>query len=138
MGAGPNTSPHRCGEVVSYPFLRRYRLFFITLYRHLQAAVGIRCGSVSTKGCLGQALDNLNSLHTHIDDTQQQIQNIFRIADFFGPIVGVVFDAAFFVYGYLVTFHYPFNGTFSIDYIPVLSIFIQVLQVFITTIFPWE
>ncbi len=53
--------------------------------------------------------------HTHIDDAQQQVENVARVADFGGPVVGVVGDAAFFVYGDLVALHDPLDGAFAVD-----------------------
>jgi len=54
-------------------------------------------------------------LHAYIDDAQEQIQYVTWVTNFFCPVVGVVADAGFFVGGYLVAFHYPFDGAFADD-----------------------
>lgn len=41
------------------------------------------------------------------------------IAGFGCPVVGVVANAAFFVRGDLVAFHYPFYGAFAVDHVVV-------------------
>ena len=57
-----------------------------------------------------QPLNNLYTLHAHIDDAQQQIKNIAGISNLFSPVVGVVGDVALFVGGELVALHDPFDG----------------------------
>jgi len=39
-------------------------------------------------------------LHAYVDDAQEQIEDVTRVADFFCPVVGVVADAGFFVGGF--------------------------------------
>ena len=53
-----------------------------------------RC-SYHPKLTVGKPLYNIHGLHAYINDTQQHIQNIARVADLFGPVVGIVGNAAF-------------------------------------------
>ncbi len=66
---------------------------------------------------LRQPFNNLHRLHTHINNTQQQVQYVPQIPNFFRPIIRIVLDAAFFVGCYLVAFHNPLNSTLAVYYI---------------------
>jgi len=52
-----------------------------------------------------------------VDDAEQQIQNVARVAYLGRPVVGVVDDAALFVGGDGVALHHPLNRTFAVDHI---------------------
>jgi hypothetical protein len=69
-----------------------------------------------------QPLHNPHRLHTYIDDAEQQIQDIPRIAYLRRPVVGVVFDAAFFVGADLVALHDPFDGALCVPEIGIIRI----------------
>ena len=77
----------------------------------------INAGKSSPEINLGQSLHNIHGLHAHIDDTEQHIQNIARVADLFGPVVGIIGNAAFLVRLDLVAFHDPFHGRLAVDHV---------------------
>ena len=64
---------------------------------------------------LWQPFYKIHRLHANINNTQQQIQNVSRVSNFIRPIIRIIGDAAFFVRGYLVPLHDPFDCTLAVD-----------------------
>src|SRR5690554_3488916 len=80
-----------------------------------------------------QPFYNIYRLHTHIDNTQQQIQYITRLVMFFCPIVWIIGNTASFMGGYSIAFHYPLDSRFAINHI-LISLFGNVLNSYLTIV----
>mgnify|MGYP001648485688 CR=1 FL=1 len=65
----------------------------------------------------GKCINYLLCLKAHVDDGEQEIENVTWLAMFTRPEIGIVFDTALFIGCDGVALHYPFDGAFPIDYV---------------------
>ena len=63
-----------------------------------------------------QPLHDLHRLKARGDDTKEEFERVLGVVHRFGgPEVGVVLDAAVFVFADRLAFHDPFEGGFAVD-----------------------